>query len=800
MKHLFLSFIVVMLFLPTMVFADNVKKKIKSVELTVDMPTAGMDLDEAKKLALKAAKTAYGDLFKSGVITLTDISWDGEFGENKKGEPTFKAGFPYIGTLQLVIDYESNYQTDYKMKDGETVLLPADFKATVNGKQARMLLSAPYFPLMQFNFTVPGGKVGPQKKADPTFDYDRNKIEYRATLPYISKKEADEIYPATHPLDVLVVDAPDMFYELKHERVTTSSGNSYEGHKQLLMTKMIIDTSNGSDNNNVSEFTAEFGNQYSKIYNLKEVWLSSKVDAEKYVRALNKCTVDPLTPLGRAYHMQSGKLYTSKGTLFIPEQSAKAVLSLLELDSSEPTYTIRTYRGDVYAAQKAGVAATKLLACAKHSYTAKIEAADRVCQYNTCKQPMKWYYSCKVCGKCERNKAHTFKAGPAAEIVSDHDMYEDIANDQAYIGVNAAGEHLYWKSCTHCGISHSYWMNHLTPVDQKRMGIEGTFESYQEAMKESMQTTESQCLLETTLPSDEMFILPRKSSAKMSVWAQDGVNRALCDNLIDDSVLGSDYTKPVSREQLRSIFTLFVKDMTGKSATADAIGLNDAVLPKSGNVTRQELAAYIHRTLMYIERNSDLAYSAYDSRLSKYSDQTQIKEWAKEPMAFCNALEIIDPKTATTLAPNEVCSIELALVTAERATMAHRTGWYQAAAIDEFEDFLSPADERNHYTFVSTFGNCERIWASRVKNGMYDKLPTTEPFTGARCYIDAGVMHPIRAKMGKGYRKNVKGNTSSESIVEDVKKKAKTKASNAVKKGASNLVKKGMKGLLNILK
>ena len=40
------------------------------------------------------------------------------------------------------------------------------------------------------------------------------------------------------------------------------------------------------------------------------------------------------------------------------------------------------------------------------------------------------------------------------------------------------------------------------------------------------------------------------------VWAQDGVNRALCDNLIDDAVLGNDYTKPVTREQLRSIMTL----------------------------------------------------------------------------------------------------------------------------------------------------------------------------------------------------------------------------------------------------
>ena len=51
-------------------------------------------------------------------------------------------------------------------------------------------------------------------------------------------------------------------------------------------------------------------------------------------------------------------------------------------------------------------------------------------------------------------------------------------------------------------------------------------------------------------------------------------------------------------------------------------------------------------------------------------------------MGFCDVFELIDPKNATTLAPNETCSIEQALVTAERATMAHRTGWYMAAYID----------------------------------------------------------------------------------------------------------------------
>lgn len=793
MKQLFLAFAVAMLLLPATLWADTAKKKIKSVEITMDAPTPGMDIEDAEKLALKAVNTTYGDLFKSGVITLREISWDGEFGENKKGHPTLKAGYPYIATIQIMIDTNGDYQTDYVMKDGDYVLSPENFKATVNGMPARLLTSAPYFPIMQVTFTIPGGNGGPLKKDHHFLDYDVLKKEYRSTLPYISRKEADEAYPHSHPLDVLVIDKIDKLYEFMHEKYISSSGHAYENHNTLLMTKIIIDVSNGSENHNISEFAETLGRPYSTIFNLKEVWLSPKVDAVKYVKDLNKATVDRLATWARHYMGQSTKLYTAKGTLFIPENAGKAVLDCLALDATEPTYTIRTYRGDVFEAQKAGVAATKLLTCTKHVFTAKIEAADRVCQYNTCKQPFKWYYSCKVCGKCERNKAHTFSGGTGAEVLEWHSMGEDIANDQAYIGVNAAGEHLYWKSCVYCGISHSYHMKHLVPRDQKMMGMDGTFEQYKAGMLENLKSTENMCLLQTTLPSDEMFILPRKSEAKMSVWAQDGVNRALCDNLIDDAVLGNDYTKPVTREQLRSIMTLLVKEMSGKDASAGAIGLDDAALPKSGSVTRQELAAYIHRTLLYLEQNSELAYSEYESRLPKYTDHTQIKEWAKEPMAFCNALEVIDPKTATTLAPNEVCTIEFALTTAERATMAHRTGWYQAVSPGELEDFLSPIGERNHYTFVSTFGNCDRIWASRVKNGMYNSLPTTEPFTGARCYVDARALHPIRAKMGKGYMKNAnEGVAAIKKIAGGGKKKEK-------KKG-SDIVKKGVKGLLNILK
>ena len=67
MKHLLLCFIAALLLMPSPLMADNAKKKIKTLDITMDMPTADMDLNAGEELALKSVQTAYGDLFKSGV-------------------------------------------------------------------------------------------------------------------------------------------------------------------------------------------------------------------------------------------------------------------------------------------------------------------------------------------------------------------------------------------------------------------------------------------------------------------------------------------------------------------------------------------------------------------------------------------------------------------------------------------------------------------------------------------------------------------------------------------------------------
>ena len=58
MKQLFLTFALALLLLPATLWANTPKKKIKSVEITIEAPTPGMDLENAQKLALKSVNTA----------------------------------------------------------------------------------------------------------------------------------------------------------------------------------------------------------------------------------------------------------------------------------------------------------------------------------------------------------------------------------------------------------------------------------------------------------------------------------------------------------------------------------------------------------------------------------------------------------------------------------------------------------------------------------------------------------------------------------------------------------------------
>ena len=84
-------------------------------------------------------------------------------------------------------------------------------------------------------------------------------------------------------------------------------------------------------------------------------------------------------------------------------------------------------------------------------------------------------------------------------------------------------------------------------------------------MEAQLNMREDNAKLATT-PQPGMFTLPARSTVKKSLWAEDEVNRALVDNLIDEQLLGNDYTVTATRQQVASIAMKLIKEMTGKEA------------------------------------------------------------------------------------------------------------------------------------------------------------------------------------------------------------------------------------------
>lgn len=144
----------------------------------------------------------------------------------------------------------------------------------------------------------------------------------------------------------------------------------------------------------------------------------------------------------------------------------------------------------------------------------------------------------------------------------------------------------------------------------------------------------------------------------MSPAFQSSVNFALNDNLLDESVLGNDYTLPLNHRQLNSLAEHLVKELTGSEATASSIGLDKALGGKApaddSPVSRQEMAAVMYRALRYIEECGVYSYTEFVSGLDKYSDHIRIAPWAKEAMAFMEALGLMNASSGGTLFPEDL--------------------------------------------------------------------------------------------------------------------------------------------------
>lgn len=749
--------------------------KLNHIDIVFDMPKAGDSREMETEVTVRSIKSGNIDLMAAGA-TIMYTEWAGDDVETED-DFLFRAGTTYLVTIKLAFDTTKGYCANYKMLEGDTVVTADTFTATVNGKPATARTSAPYFPTLQVSLTIDGERMTDTERAELAAKQAKTAAALakarRAVYPARTQAEADVNNPVNKGKTVVVMDR-----EHRGDGYNFATLDAYDDIGTLIM---------DVDDSDFYNHECADGFAWVIVWEpyLNEIWLSDKVDVYTFVGRMDNELHDPVfhSPLWES--RSDLQFCTTDATLYIPESSvAEFAKKMTEGRGYSIPYSIKVYSGnDVYAAQKAGGAAATKDWCPGHVYTHQIRSADRVYTYSDCQTPPRWYYSCIICGKCEYNPNHvsaSFEAKPIERLMecTHATLYDELATDQAYVGVNAAGMHVYWLSCDVCGRSDRYLQQHLTEKDLKLSGNDSTLEHYQAEVNAALQMRET-LALSSTEDQAGMFTLRLRNTAKTSTWAQSDVNFALNDNLLDLDLLGNDYTKNISRLQFCSVVVRLAEEMTGKTITPAAAntftdtsspyvlkayaagitsGTSATTFSPDATLNRQQMATFLYRTLRYIEKNSDYKYTSYTSKLANYTDNAQLESWAVESMAFMNALDLIKGTSDTTLSPNNKCTIEQAIAVAERSVYAHQIGWCQVAFPEQYSwtetDFLTlPVKGTNvgatprEGTIIWALGKRLGVYmdAPEIDNNMpYTYCPVINYYTGQRQYIVARDLVPIR--------------------------------------------------------
>lgn len=749
---------------------------LKHIDIVFDMPKAGDPCEMETAVNVRSIKSGDIDLMAAGV-TVMYTEWAGDDVETEDDEFLFRAGTTYLVTVKLAFDTTKGYCANYTNLMGDTVVTADTFTATVNGQPATARTSAPYFPTLQVSLTIEGERMTDTERAELAAEQAKTAAALakarRAVYPARTQAEADVKNPENKGKTVVIMDR-----EHRGEGYNFATLDAYDDVGTLIM-----------DVDDSDFYNHECANGFAWVIvwepYLNEIWLSDKVDVYTFVGRMDGELHDPVFHSPLWENRSDLQFCTTDATLYIPESSvAEFAKKMTEGRGYSIPYSIKVYSGnDVYAAQKAGGAAATKDWCPGHVYTHQIRSADRVYTFANCQTAPRWYYSCSICGKCEYNPNHVsanFKAKPIEKLseFTHATLYDELATDQAYIGVNAAGMHVYWLSCDVCGRSDRYLQQHLTEKDLKLSGNDSTLEHYQAEVNAALQMRET-LALSSTEDQAGMFTLRLRNTAKTSTWAQSDVNFALNDNLLDLDLLGNDYTKNISRLQFCSVVVRLAEEMTGKSITPAAAntftdtsnsyvlkayaagltsGTSATTFSPDATLNRQQMATFLYRTLRYIEKNSDYSYTSYTSKLSNYTDKGQLASWAEESMAFMNALDLIKGTSDTTLSPNNKCTIEQAIAVAERSVYAHQIGWCQVdfddAKGNDITDFLTlPVMGTNvgatprEGTIIWALGKRLGVYMDEpeIDNNMpYTYCPVINYYTGQKQYIVARDLVPIR--------------------------------------------------------
>ena len=193
--------------LPLTALAQD-KPKIKSIDLVIPVPKPGTDLCDAREVQPTSATTEYGDLAPTGDIQLMEADYIGDFVEKDDGEMLFKSGFEYKAVFKVMINPSGKYQTDYYFKNNDYGIDGSRIKITVNGKEAKVKPSVPYFIDIETRVFVGEGGAGSDREAalNMKSDYELNKDSYRRSRKAYSIDEANALSPDINPWPLIVIN------------------------------------------------------------------------------------------------------------------------------------------------------------------------------------------------------------------------------------------------------------------------------------------------------------------------------------------------------------------------------------------------------------------------------------------------------------------------------------------------------------------------------------------------------------------------------------------------------------------
>ena len=632
------------------------------------------------------------------------------------------------------------------------------------------------FKIAALSTLIMGFFVSLSPAKDPTTYIDNAYKEIIENQIY-TEQQADALWWKTNERDMILTpneeydDLGDMFYDSK-----------LRSDESLNITRLLVDYPSAT----ASYLHQIFRKQYLCLQNIREVWLSQQVDAWAFIDELQDEFLEEEYQAGTKddFIKYVDKLWFSGGmmngscTIYVPESELPKGLLSYSSKPLSPVYFVKIYSGDVYEAFKKGDSAAREW-CPGHEYTGKAYTASRMKQHMTCQQPNEWYYSCKWCGKCEYNPKHTFSDGVPKSPA--HDFARFDISDKNYIGTNKQGEEVYCLSCRWCGINkresdlvdftYEYFRHGAGHKDTPE--VRAAYNMYMEQKKDSWkkggQNYEQALDVSTKVNSNPWsFAVPKskKVVAKISENAQDGVYWAARNGLVDESVLGDDFTKPLTRLQASAIAVAIAEKLSGKSVSSAKSktysdtknkyalkaagagiygGASEGKFNPDGAVDRQQLATFFYQALMYAKKNKNVRYTPYESKLARYSDSASIADWAKEAAAFMDALGLVEGSSRTEFLPEETLTIEQALVIANNSLDAPNIGWYQSGPSDT--DKL----ELSHSTNDFQLQNCgvatqleyryyERFWRPfsipeiPAEAAVLERFAVLDPYTNERLY------------------------------------------------------------------